>query len=676
VVDGALVQPGQAEPASLIEAQCIEVVVRRDDPQPRARRCCSDACCLREERATDAAPAIVDVEREDLTLWFIQDIRQDADEPAVVVGDHRRVIERPLDAAQASDAQRVPPREEVLDGRSVARLAAPDAHASSVPALRPPSPEQESKLHGRASVARKRASRPKRISRGGRRGAQTAGRCGYSASPGLPRNPALCATYAVSPRGRLAPASRLRARGEAGGAQPPEHIRRAVQQQAVGLFGAPELVLVEVAEADDVPGESVLDDFAGNERRPALTFGPCALRAGRSAGSSQIEHQQTSPSQRQRASLKNAVQCGVISSCVERVAPALRRLRRTSLSLGSSAPTNDPTANEACGARRLASAIIAGDAARRTDPDARHRPTRSCARHPAGRGLADRGRTGLIDRVAARARCRDAGRACPAPLAPLPRRSSPRSASASYAGAARDGRAGLHDAMPSSRSTAATGRRWTRSTEVIGDQRSCSGGQARQQPLRRPLAPIGIKPGERRVEQQGDAAGSVASISVRRWSIPVLRRAAQRRTRDGASPASRTAARQSAAGRPRSPRLTVSHSPAVADPASTTFSPATAQRAGRRTLPARAADGPARTRSRFVLALPLAPAGWTTCLRPIATPTSDSTTPPPTPHRHGTGFDHGVPRRRSSTRFARGSCPAPRAGGCQYACWSALEEVQ
>jgi hypothetical protein len=103
VLDRASVQSGQAEPAPLIEAQRIKVVVRGDDPEPGAIRCCGDALCLRDERASYAASAIIDVEREHLTVRSVQDVRKDIDESVVVVGNQPRMIERPFDVAQARD---------------------------------------------------------------------------------------------------------------------------------------------------------------------------------------------------------------------------------------------------------------------------------------------------------------------------------------------------------------------------------------------------------------------------------------------------------------------------------------------------------------------------------------------------------------------------------------------
>jgi hypothetical protein len=188
-------------------------------------------------------------------------------------------------------------------------------------------------------------------------------------------------------------------------------------------------------------------------------------------------------------------------------------------------------------------------------------------------------------------------------------------------------RAGLHDVTPTVQPQHRSGGQAPdRSTGVVGDQHRCAGGQARQQPPRQPLAPIEIKPSERLVEQQGVAArlGRLDQRQALEHSFAVTRRrrAQQRRRKP------RVAYGRAPVGGGQTAQSAHRRQPLAGgqDPASTTFSPTNAQRAGRRTLPARGADSPASTRRRLVLPLPLAPARCTTCPRLIARLTSDSTT--------------------------------------------------
>jgi hypothetical protein len=116
-----------------------------------------------------------------------------------------------------------------------------------------------------------------------------------------------------------------------------------------------------------------------------------------------------------------------------------------------------------------------------------------------------------------------------------------------------------------------------------------------------------------------------ASSSATRWSMPRLRVAAGRSSTAGSRPLASAAVGQSVAVRPRSARIDRSHSPQRSARARRTFSGTNAHAPWRRSVPARGAARPTRTRSRLVLPLPFAPARWTACPESSVRPTPDST---------------------------------------------------
>ena len=68
LVDRARVQRGEAEPAALVEAQRVDVVVGGDQPQARAARRDGGVPHRREERGARAAPRPAGVQGEHLAL--------------------------------------------------------------------------------------------------------------------------------------------------------------------------------------------------------------------------------------------------------------------------------------------------------------------------------------------------------------------------------------------------------------------------------------------------------------------------------------------------------------------------------------------------------------------------------------------------------------------------------
>ena len=87
-----------------------------------------DLNCLGDQRSADALPTFVDVQGEDLTLGAGHHVREHTDKAAVTLSYQRRVIERMLQGAATSDAQRVPAPEEARQRLVVARLCRSNPH--------------------------------------------------------------------------------------------------------------------------------------------------------------------------------------------------------------------------------------------------------------------------------------------------------------------------------------------------------------------------------------------------------------------------------------------------------------------------------------------------------------------------------------------------------------------
>jgi hypothetical protein len=125
-IDGARMEPHEVEAAALVEAERIEVVVGRDQPQAPGVAASSDALGLGEERAADALPAIDGVEREDLHLIPMLDEGRDARELAIKLGNQRFVEPRVDQLAETSHEARVVRLEERVNDDTIVGGRDPD----------------------------------------------------------------------------------------------------------------------------------------------------------------------------------------------------------------------------------------------------------------------------------------------------------------------------------------------------------------------------------------------------------------------------------------------------------------------------------------------------------------------------------------------------------------------
>ena len=78
LVDGARAQSSESEPAPLVETQGVDVVIRRDDPQPPAAVAGGEVADRGDQRRAHAGPLADRVEREDLALAVALDVREEA----------------------------------------------------------------------------------------------------------------------------------------------------------------------------------------------------------------------------------------------------------------------------------------------------------------------------------------------------------------------------------------------------------------------------------------------------------------------------------------------------------------------------------------------------------------------------------------------------------------------
>ena len=129
-IDGAAVHRRQPQPAALVEAQRVEVVVGRDQPQPRRA---GRARTLRdggEQRAADALPRREGLERDELALAAGDAVGRQPGELLAAHGDERRQRRRVVLAAAADDRS-ADPQASARCSRSQARSSSRSARTTA-----------------------------------------------------------------------------------------------------------------------------------------------------------------------------------------------------------------------------------------------------------------------------------------------------------------------------------------------------------------------------------------------------------------------------------------------------------------------------------------------------------------------------------------------------------------